>query len=261
MPIPSAVAAAATGHLASVAPATPPPRPTYQEMKAKTEALKTVRESERDAEAQKRLHEAWQRDDPDLRAFESDRLRVHVERERDKQIAAQQREVARARAAEALAAERLQEELERQNALLAAEARRKAEQEKALQSDLLRQVDELKSREAEAEALRRELEEAELERAAIQKEEEERRQRQRQEQQVRYSRALRSQHKAQMLRRSEAIQQELEVDIRCENAATWTGERERWAQGGCRAVTDCSWLTHKSFLWLIPQSSGSSGGC
>nr|XP_039261787.1 trichoplein keratin filament-binding protein-like [Styela clava] len=183
-----------------------------REMKEKAEGLKSAREEKNRQIAQEKLYEHWQRNNPELRAVDSELHREHVKEAWKYQLServeqkneeieneiqfANEYEQARAEAIENM--RRIEEE------------RKLAEKERA--EVLKQQMRDLKEREEEGESLK--MEEAKFlnDQIKIEKIEEERKKMEKRVKQRELGRFLHRQYKAQLRSRAQQIQEELELD-------------------------------------------------
>ncbi|ELT99014.1 hypothetical protein CAPTEDRAFT_208507 [Capitella teleta] len=185
-----------------------------EDIKERSEALRSAREEKRLKIAQQKLYEHWRVNSPDIRQLEEDQHRRHVKEEwsgqidEHLQIAAKQKAMEEAYLREQEEERRLAEERE------GAKEREKIEEEKRLQEILKNQVRHLKEKELEAKELK--LREAALQREKLEllELEEQRRAIAEQRKKVEFGRVLLRQHAAALRRRSKQIQEELEQDRR-----------------------------------------------
>ncbi|XP_069353159.1 trichoplein keratin filament-binding protein [Eulemur rufifrons] len=176
--------------------------------------LKSAREEHRKLIAEQLLYEHWKNNDPKLREIELDLHKKHVvncwetQKEEKKQQEATEEQEKKRYENEYERARR--EALER---MRAEEERRQLEDK--LQAEALRQqMEELKLKEVEATKLKKEQENLLKQRWELERLEEERKQRAAFRQKAELGRFLRHQYNAQLNRRTQQIQEELEADKR-----------------------------------------------
>nr|CAB3266871.1 trichoplein keratin filament-binding protein-like [Phallusia mammillata] len=185
-----------------------------KEMKQKTEALKSAREEKRKQIAEEKMYEHWKENNPELRALESDLHREHVieawgdQTERKQEVKKEEKKVE----------QKFANEYEEARLKAIENIRRKEEQkvkEEIERAEILKkQMQELKAREEAAAALKREEEEIEREEWKLEQLKEERKKIEEQRKKGELHRFLHHQYKAQMRRRAQQIQEELENDHR-----------------------------------------------
>jgi len=183
-----------------------------EQMKERANGLKSAREEKRQKLAQEKLYEHWRENNPDLRTVESKLLQEHVVEEwGDQKVEKQQRlELAKKENLE------LEKEMEKER-LFALEFERQREQEKldeekTMAQVLKEQMMEFKAREAEAAEWKRLQEDLLVQRWELEKIEEAQKQREMEHRKKNLGRALLRQHKAQMMRKSRLVQEELNQD-------------------------------------------------
>lgn len=183
-----------------------------REMTDRTEQLKSAREEKRKNLAQEKLYEHWEKNNPELRALDSDLHREHVRESWNYQIVDKLEEKRGKKEDERQFANEYEEARVRaiENLRKKEEERKRSELERA--EILKQQMEELKEREKEAEVLKQEEMELFHDQLELEKLEAERKGLERRREQKELKRFLHHQYKAQMRRRAQEIQEELEVD-------------------------------------------------
>jgi len=189
------------------------PRPqTIEELRERAESIKSAREEKRKQIAEEKLYEHWKENNTDLQQLARNlhkknvieawgeqnqaRIQENLSREVEEREFANDYEKARLEAVERLKAEE----------------ERKLEKEKERVEALKQQMIEVKEREREARELRAEQETIQEEMRKMQVIEDEREKMEARRKNTQLKRFLHHQYKAQMLRRSQQIQEELEMD-------------------------------------------------
>ncbi|XP_054382265.1 trichoplein keratin filament-binding protein isoform X1 [Pongo abelii] len=176
--------------------------------------LKSAREEQRKLIAEQLLYEHWKKNNPKLREMELDLHQKHVinswetQKEEKKQQEATAKEENKRYENEYERAQR--EALER----MKAEEERRQLEDKLQAEALLQQMEELKLKEVEATKLKKEQENLLKQRWELERLEEERKQMEAFRQKAELGRFLRHQYNAQLNRRTQQIQEELEADRR-----------------------------------------------
>ncbi|XP_020657550.3 trichoplein keratin filament-binding protein [Pogona vitticeps] len=215
------------------------------EMKQKNEALKSAREGRRKQIAEERLYECWKNNSAKLREVETELHKKHVvEAWGDQRVQKQQRE-----ATEREEKTRLENEYEaaRREALerMAAAAARRKEEEQKQAAFLRQQMEELRLREAEARELKEEEEKLLKQHWELGALEADRKRQEQERKKIELGRYLKHQYQAQLKRRAQQIQEELEKDrqILLALAEKEEGEDQRLRSARReRAVADVAWM-------------------
>ena len=182
------------------------------EMKEKTEALKSSREEKRKQIASEKLYQHWKENNPELREVASEIHRNHVKEAWGSQLEGKLMEQAKDRETEMQFANQYEKAR-----LVAIENMKKKEEEKRKEDEerakvLQQQIKDMKEREQAAIALRKEEEKIIQEQWDLEKLKDERRKIERKRQNTQHQRFLHNQYKAQMRKRARQIQEELELD-------------------------------------------------
>ncbi|XP_055002957.1 trichoplein keratin filament-binding protein isoform X1 [Sorex araneus] len=206
--------------------------------------LRATREEQRKRVAEQLLYEHWKKNHPKLREVELDLHRKHVidsweaqREEKRQQEALEEKEKEREENAYEAARREAQERLR------AEEERRQREDELQAQA-LLRQMEELKLKELEAAELKKEQEDLLAQRWELQGLQEERERMAALRQKAELGRFLRQQYSAQLHRRAQQVQEELEADRRVLRALL-EEEQEQQRAGAARrqqALADAAWM-------------------
>ncbi|XP_044296374.1 trichoplein keratin filament-binding protein isoform X1 [Varanus komodoensis] len=213
-------------------------------MRQKTEDLKSAREEQRKQIAEDRLYECWKKNSAKLREVESELHKQHVVEAWGTQLSQkQQREAAEREeesrteneyeAARREALERLKEQEERRR------------QDRQRQAELLRQqVEELQLREAEAAKLKKEEENLLRQHWELEALEGERRRQEQNRKKIELGRFLKQQWHAQLKRRAQQIQADLEKDRQILQALAEEEDEEQRLQSARRerAVAAVAWM-------------------
>ncbi|XP_035691472.1 trichoplein keratin filament-binding protein-like [Branchiostoma floridae] len=215
-----------------------------ESMKERADHLKEKKETERKQIAEVKLKEHFRRNNPDLRQIESEQHKQHVIGAWSDQVEEKEERIASARAEE----KHIDDVMERQR--LAALKKQREEEIKRMKAEkrqagvLKEQVEELKDREREAEALKQE--EAELLRQQweLEKMEAERKAFEEQRKKADLGRALSRQYKMQMRRKSQQVQEALELDRKILAALTEKEQEDRRLETERRerAQADAAWM-------------------
>ncbi|XP_005108740.1 trichoplein keratin filament-binding protein [Aplysia californica] len=183
-----------------------------EEMRTKADGLKSAREEKRQKLAEEKLYEHWRQNNAELRKAESQLLQEHVvgnwgdqKQEKEERLESVRRENLE-----------FDREMERER-LAAVEMERQKEEErlreeKSVKEVLKEQMMEFKAREVEAAEWKKEQEKLLQQRWELERIEENQRMREEERKRKDLGRALLRQHKAQMMRKSRVIQEELEQD-------------------------------------------------
>ncbi|KFW01005.1 Trichoplein keratin filament-binding protein, partial [Eurypyga helias] len=196
--------------------------------------------------AEQLLHERWKKNSPELREVESDLHRKHVMEawgdqlmQKSKQEATELEEKKRYEneyeVARREALERMRQE----------EEKRRLEERKRAET-LLQQIEELKLQETEATKLKREQENLLKQQWELENLEEERKQMEERWKKKELGRFLRHQCNAQLQRRAQQIQEELEMDRQILLALLEKEDEDQHRQSARRerAVADAAWMKH-----------------
>lgn len=206
--------------------------------------LRATREEQRKRVAEQLLYEHWKKNHPKLREIEVDLHKQHVinswqnqKEEKRQQEAVEEKENKRQENAYEVAR---REALER----LKAEEERKRLEEKLQAEALRQQMEELKLKELEATKLKKEQENLLRQQWELERLEEERKQMAAFRQKAELGRFLRQQYNVQLNRRTQRVQEELEVDRRILQALL---EKEGEQQRVCaarreQALADVAWM-------------------
>ncbi|KAM9094397.1 trichoplein keratin filament-binding protein isoform X1 [Sarcophilus harrisii] len=214
------------------------------EMRERSEKLKSAREQERKTVAEQLLYEHWKKTNPRFREIESALHRKHVVNSWESQLS-ERKQQETAEKEEKIRFEN-QYELARR---LALERIKREEEEKRLEDKqqaeaLLRQMEELKLKEMEATKLKKEQENLLRQQWELGLLEEERRSMEEYRKKAELGRFLRHQYNAQLNRRAQQIQEELEADKRI-LLALLEKEDEHQRQDSARreqAAADAAWM-------------------
>nr|XP_044989055.1 trichoplein keratin filament-binding protein isoform X2 [Jaculus jaculus] len=207
-------------------------------------SLKSAREEQRKLIAEQLLYEHWKKNNPKLREIELDLHKKHVMNSWATQKEEKQQQEATAEQ------ENKRYENEYEAARREAMERLKAEEERRqledkLQAEALRQqMEELKLKEMEATKLKKEQENLLKQRWELERLEEERRQMAALRRKAELGRFLRHQYNAQLSRRTQQIQEELEADRRILQALLEKedeAQREHLARRE-QALADAAWM-------------------
>uniref|UniRef100_A0A8D0GWS4 Trichoplein keratin filament-binding protein n=1 Tax=Sphenodon punctatus TaxID=8508 RepID=A0A8D0GWS4_SPHPU len=214
------------------------------EMREKGEGLKSAREERRKKVAEELLYEHWRQNNTKLREIESELHKKHVVDAWGDQLTEKKQQ----EAAEREEKERSDNEYEQ--ARQAALERMKGEEEKQhLEKQqraafLLQQMEELKLRELEATKLKKEQENLLNQKWELESLEEERRLREQSRKKTELGRFLRHQFNAQLKRRAQQVQEELEMDRQILLALLEKEDQDQQLQSARRerAAADASWM-------------------
>ncbi|XP_071849373.1 trichoplein keratin filament-binding protein-like [Apostichopus japonicus] len=183
-----------------------------EEMRDRSDEMKSARETDRKEIADVKMYEHWKRNNPDLRKMESDRHKRHV-------ITAwgsQREENEKKREQEEADRRHLEDEMERERLAALEEERQMQESrlanEKEVAGALKMQIDELKRREEEAERLKKQQEELQRQEWQLADLEEKRKEAEITRKKEEMSRQLTRQYKVQLRRRAKQVQEALEMD-------------------------------------------------
>ncbi|XP_078491651.1 trichoplein keratin filament-binding protein-like [Ciona intestinalis] len=183
-----------------------------QDIKNKTENLKSAREEKRQQLAEEKLYEHWRQNNEHLRKVQTDLHRDHVKEAWGDQTERKIREKKK----EEVVDQKFANQYEQARIKAMENIRRKEEQrikeEKERAKILKQQMADLKAREKAAASLKREEEEIMKEEWELEKLQEERRKMEEQRKKSELQRFLHHQFRAQLRRRAQQIQQELQLD-------------------------------------------------
>jgi len=183
------------------------------EMRDRADELKENREERRKQVAQERLYEHWKENEPELRKVWSDQLQRNAIEGWGEQISERETISRTARNEE----DRLDHimELERLRALEREKEKKyeRKKDEEELQSQLQKQMKALRLKEEEAEMLKKEEEQLIKRKMQIDAAEDRRKKFDKQRKRQEYGRVLVRQYKAQLRRKSQQIQEALELDL------------------------------------------------
>ncbi|XP_062310051.1 trichoplein keratin filament-binding protein [Osmerus eperlanus] len=212
----------------------------------KTEDLRTAREERRKRLAQQLLKEHWKKNNSELRKVESELHKDHVVSRWQEQTS----EKLQQEAAEQEEKRRFENEYERTRRealerMRQEEERRRAE-ERERAEELRRQMEELKLREEEASRLKKEHEALLSQSWELERLEQERKRVEECRKKTEMGRFLVRQYRAQLKKRAQQVQEELEADRRI-LATLLEGEQDDHRQESARrerAVADAAWMKH-----------------
>lgn len=213
-------------------------------IRAQHRDLKSAREEQRKLIAEQLLYEHWKKNNPKLREIELDLHKKHV----IDSWATQKEEKKQQEATEQQEEKRFENEYEaaRREAMdrLRAEAERRQQEDKLQAEALCQQMEELKQKEMEATKLKKEQENLLKQRWELEKLEEERKQMAALRRKAELGRFLRHQYNAQLHRRTQQIQEELEADGRILQALLEKeGELQRVELARReQALADAAWM-------------------
>ncbi|KAG1958174.1 trichoplein keratin filament-binding protein [Pimephales promelas] len=210
----------------------------------KTDGLRSAREERRKNLAQELLREHWKQNNSDLRKVESGLHKDHVV----SQWQFQQQEKKQADERTQLEKQRFENEYERtrREALerMKEEEEKRRQEEKKRAEDLRKQMEELKLRDQEAERLKQEQEALMSQRWELEKLDDERKRMEESRRKTEFGHFLTRQYRAQLKRRAQQVQEELEADRKI-LAALLEGEVEDQRLEKARkerAVADAAWM-------------------
>ncbi|KAM9858297.1 trichoplein keratin filament-binding protein [Aulostomus maculatus] len=214
------------------------------QMAQQVEALRSAREEMRKKVAQDLLKEHWKLNNPELRQLEFTLHKDHVVSCWQEQVSEKKQQ----EAAEQEEKKRFENEYEKTRKLALerireAEERKKAEQLQRAE-DLCKQMEELKLREQEATRLKKAEEGLRLQQLELEKVEEERREVEERRKNSEMRHFLIRQYRAQLKRRAQQVQEELESDRKI-MAALMAGEDESRRNETARrerAIADAAWM-------------------
>ncbi|XP_026178582.1 trichoplein keratin filament-binding protein [Mastacembelus armatus] len=210
----------------------------------KTEDLRTAREERRKKLAQELLREHWKKNNPKLREVESALHKDHVVSQWQEQISEKKQQDL----AEQEEKRHFENEYERTRKevlerMKQEEQNRKAEERKRAE-ELRKQMQELKLREQEASRLKKEQEALLVQQWELEKIEEERNKAEERRKKSEMGHFLIRQYRAQLKRRAQQVQEELEADRKI-LAALLEGEQEDRRMEATRrerAIADAAWM-------------------
>ncbi|XP_048753198.1 trichoplein keratin filament-binding protein-like isoform X2 [Ostrea edulis] len=215
-----------------------------EDMKDRVDSLRSAREEKRKNLAEEKLYEHWRQNNPDIRKIEAEQLKDHVV---DK-WGSQMEEFREKEEQERIEKEKFEREMEEERVAALELERQKEEdrleEEKKWKDVLREQMFELRDREAEAERLKKEQDALQTEQWRLEDLEDERKKMESARGQREMGRMLLRQHKAQMMRRSRQIQEELEQDKRMLEALIEreNEEREMLTTRREKAQADAAWM-------------------
>ncbi|XP_015268693.1 PREDICTED: trichoplein keratin filament-binding protein [Gekko japonicus] len=217
---------------------------SLSEMRQKHEALKSAREEQRKQIAEDLLHECWKKNSAKLREVESELHKKHVVEAWGDQLTQKQQQDATERE-EKIHLENKYERARRE-ALerLKQEEERRKQTEKAQAESLRQQMEELKRREAEAAKLKEEEEGLMKQQWELEVLEEQRKQTEQNRKRLELGRFLKHQYRAQLKRRAQQVQEELEEDRQILLALAAEEDKDRSLQTARReqAVAAAAWM-------------------
>ncbi|XP_011477490.1 trichoplein keratin filament-binding protein [Oryzias latipes] len=210
----------------------------------KTEELRTAREDRKKKLAQELLKEHWRKNSPELREAESALHKDYVVSQWQEQISEKkQKEVTEQEEKRHFENEYERSRKEALQRMKQAEERKKEEERKTAE-ELRKQMEELYLREEEATRLKKEQDALLHQQWELEKIEEERRKMEERQKKTEIRHFLIRQYRAQMKRRAQQVQGELEADRRI-LAALLEGEQEEMKLETVRrerAVADAAWM-------------------
>nr|XP_014345958.1 PREDICTED: trichoplein keratin filament-binding protein isoform X2 [Latimeria chalumnae] len=215
-----------------------------KEIKEKSEELKSAREERRKKLAEEMLYEHWKKNAAELRQIESDLHKKHVVNSWGTQLTEKQQQ----EAAEQEEKRRFENEYEtaRREALerMKREEERKKQEEKERAQILRQQMEELSLREVEAKKLKKEQAILMKQQWELEELEEERKKLEERRKKSELGRFLSRQYKAQLKRRAEQIQEELNIDRQIlEALLEKEGEDQRLRSARReQAIADVAWM-------------------
>ncbi|XP_030215459.1 trichoplein keratin filament-binding protein [Gadus morhua] len=222
----------------------PDRRSLLAQLVQKTDALRSAREDRRRKLAQELLKETWRKNNPELRKVESELHKDHVVSRWQEQLCAkkerEQEEKEEKRRYENQFEESRRLALERTQQ----EEQRRREEEHTRAAELRQQMEELKLREAEASRLQKEQDALLAQQGVLERLEEDRRRAEEKRKKSEMGRFLVRQYRAQLKRRAQQVQEELEADRRI-LAALLEGEQEDrklQSERRERAAADAEWM-------------------
>ncbi|XP_053558079.1 trichoplein keratin filament-binding protein isoform X1 [Bombina bombina] len=218
--------------------------PAITQMRERTEELKSAREERRKQLAEELLYENWKKNNDKLREVEHSLHKKHVVdawceqvTEKNQERAAEDEEKRRYENEYELARREAIERMKREE-----ERRREAEEERA--QVLRQQIDELKLRELEAKKLKREQEDLLRHQWEVEELEEQRKFMEERRKKTELGHFLSRQYTAQMKRRAQLVQQELEMDMKILAALINKEDDQMRLQSARReqAAADAAWM-------------------
>ncbi|KAG8596828.1 hypothetical protein GDO81_002064 [Engystomops pustulosus] len=218
--------------------------PDLLSMREKAAGLKSAREERRKKLSEELLYEQWKKNNTKLREVESGLHKKHVVDAWAEQVAEKDQE--KTEEEEKKKRFENQYELARKEALenmkKEEQRRRKAEMERA--EVLRQQMEELKLRDLEAQKLKKEQEELLRQQWEVEKLQEERKKIEEHRKKTELSHFLSRQYTAQMKRRAQLIQQELEMDMKILAALISKEDEEERLRSARReqASADAAWM-------------------
>ncbi|KAM8885958.1 trichoplein keratin filament-binding protein isoform 1-T1 [Spinachia spinachia] len=212
----------------------------------KTEELRTVREERRKKLAQELLREHWKKNNTELQKVESELHKDHVVSQWHEQISEKKQQDM----AEQEQNRRFENEYERTRKealarMKLAEEKRKSEELRRAE-ELCKQMEELKLREEEATRLKKEQEALLVKQWQLEKIEEERRKVVERRKKSEMGLFLIRQYRAQLKRRAQQVQEELEADHKILAGLLEGQQEERKIETARRerAIADAAWMKH-----------------
>ncbi|XP_035022930.1 trichoplein keratin filament-binding protein [Hippoglossus stenolepis] len=210
----------------------------------KTEVLRTARDERRKKLAQELLREHWKINNPELREVESALHKDHVVSRWQEQISEKtQHEVAEQEETRRFENEYERTRKEALERIKQVEEKRKAEERKRGE-ELCKQMEELKLREEEATRLKKEQEALLVQQWELENLEEERRKVEERRKKSEMGYFLIRQYRAQLKRRAQQVQEELEADRKILSALLEGEHEDRRLESARRerAVADAAWM-------------------
>ncbi|OCU01687.1 hypothetical protein XELAEV_18007481mg [Xenopus laevis] len=216
------------------------------DMRQRTEELKSAREERQKQLAEELLYEQWKKNNVKLREVESSLFKKHVVDAWGEQITARNQE----KEEEDMEKKRLENEYElaRREAIerMKRDKEKRQQQEEELARVLKWQMEELKLKDLEAKKLKKEQEDLLRQQWEIEELEEERRKMEQCRKKTELSHFLSRQYNAQMKRRAQQVQEELEMDKKILSALISKEDEDQHLQSARReqAIADVAWMKH-----------------
>ncbi|XP_072271500.1 trichoplein keratin filament-binding protein [Pyxicephalus adspersus] len=218
--------------------------PDLQSMRERAEGLRSAREERRKQLAEEMLYEQWKKNNTKLREVESNLYKKYVVNawgeqitERNKEKLEEEEEKKRYENQYELARREALENMKREE-----ERRRQTERERA--EVLRQQMEELKLRELEAHQLQKEQEDLQRQQWEVEKLQEERKKAEERRKKTELGHFLSRQYTAQMKRRAQMVQEELEMDMKILSALISKEDEEQRLRSARRekAAADAAWM-------------------
>ncbi|KAM9446472.1 trichoplein keratin filament-binding protein [Clarias gariepinus] len=217
---------------------------TLRQQQDRTEDLRSAREERRKKLAEELLKERWKMNNPELRKVESELHKDHVVSQWE--VQQQHKKQAEEEAKEETRRFENEYERSRREALERTEEQesRRREEERQRVEFLRQQMEELRLREEESRRLQQEEDALMSRRLEVEQMEEDRRRAEETRKKSEFGRSLSRQYRAQLKRRAQQVQEELEADRRILAALTEGEEEERRVESARRerAVADVAWM-------------------